>query len=91
MISFRVQRIVSFYQGPCSKFSSGGGGGAKEECVKEILFGGGSRGWQGGHACGFLFDFSKVTENAIITVKLLIFFHIFSDVAIGSENSLSLN
>ena len=41
----------------------------------------------GGHACGFLFNFSKVTENAIITIKLLIFFHIFSDVAIGLENS----
>ena len=25
-------------------------------------------------ACGFLFNFSKVTENAIITIKLLIFF-----------------
>ena len=50
---------------------------------------GGGRG--GGHACGFLFNFSKVTENAIITIKLLIFFHIFSDVAIGSESSPSLN
>ena len=28
----------------------------------------------GGHACGFLFNFSKVTENAIITIKLLTFF-----------------
>ena len=45
----------------------------------------------GGHACGFLFNFSKVTENAIITIKLLILFHIFRDVAIGSENSPSLN
>ena len=45
----------------------------------------------GGHACGFLFNFSKVTENAIITRKLFIFFHIFSDVAIGPENSPSLN
>ena len=44
-------------QGPRSKFSSGG---AKEECVKENF--GGGRG--GGHACGFLFNFSKVTENA---------------------------
>ena len=44
-------------QGPRSKFSSGG---AKEECVKEN-FGGGGR---GGHACGFLFNFSKVMENA---------------------------
>ena len=39
----------------------------------------------------FLFNISKVTENAIITIKLLIFFHIVSDVAIGSENSQSLN
>ena len=46
-------------------------------------------GW--GHACEFLFNFSKVTENAIITIKLLIFFHIFSDVAIGPKNSPSLN
>ena len=46
---------------------------------------------RGEHACGFLFNFSKVTENAIITIKLLIFFHIFSDVAIGPENSPSLN
>ena len=45
----------------------------------------------GGHACGFLFNFSKVTENAIITIKLLNFFHIFSDVTIRSENSPSLN
>ena len=59
------------------------GGGPKEECVKEI--------WGGGHACGFLFNFPKVTENAIITIILLIFFHIFGDVAIGSENSPSLN
>ena len=35
------------------------------------FFGGGRR--RGGHACGFLFNFSKVTENAIITIKLLIF------------------
>ena len=56
-------------QGPRSKFLSGAGG-AKEECVKEIF--GGSGGCT--HACGFLFNFSKVTENAIITIKLLIFF-----------------
>ena len=32
--------------------------------------------WGGGgqHACGFLFSFSKVTENAIITIKLFILF-----------------
>ena len=63
-------------QGPRSKFSSGG---AKEECVKEIFF------WGGGHACGFLFNFSKVTENAN-NDKTIDF-----DVAIGSENSPSLN
>ena len=49
---------IAIGQGPRSKFSSGG---AKEECVKEN-FGGGGLG--GGHACGFLFNFSKVTENA---------------------------
>ena len=43
---------------------------------EEIFFGGdGGRGGEvgGWHACGFLFNFSKVTENAIITIKLLIF------------------
>ena len=50
-------------QGPRSKFSSGG---AKEECVKKIF--GGDR--EGGDACGFLFNFSTVTENAIITINL---------------------
>ena len=44
--------------------------------------------WGGGHTCRFLFNFSKVTENAIITIKLLIFFNIFSDVALGPENVL---
>ena len=29
------------------------------------------RGGRGRDACGFLFNFSKVTENAIITIKLL--------------------
>ena len=58
--------------------------------MREGYFGGGGAG--GGHACGFLFNFSKVTEYAITTIKLLIFFfHIFSDVAIGPENSPSLN
>ena len=47
-------------------------------------------GGPGGHACGFLFNFSKVTENAN-NDKTIDFFHIFSDVAIGSENSPSLN
>ena len=64
---------------PCNKLWIGLAGtaqqvfewGAKEECVKESL--GGGRG-RGGHACGFLFNLSKVTENAIITIKLLIFF-----------------
>ena len=49
-------RGIGRKQGPRSKFSSGG---AKEECVKENVWGG-----RGGHACGFLFNFSKVTENA---------------------------
>ena len=40
--------------------------------VEIFLWGGGGGVW-GGHACGFLFNFSKVTENAIITTKLLIF------------------
>ena len=46
-----------------------------------------------GGACLWIsiFNFSKGTDNAILTIKLLIFFHIFSDVAIGPENSRSLN
>ena len=51
----------------------------------------GGRAGGGGHACGFLFNFSEVMVNAIITIKLLIFFHIFSDVAMGPQNSPSLN
>ena len=35
----------------------------------------------GGYACGFLFNFSKVTENAN-NDKTIDFFHIFSDVAL---------
>ena len=65
--SLRFKRTLSHIihaQGPLSKFLSwGGGGGAKEECVKEIFLGG------GGFACGFLFNFSNVTENAIITIN----------------------
>ena len=43
------------------------------------------------NALEFLFNFSKVTESAFITIKIFIFFHVFSDVAIGSQNSPSLN
>ena len=67
-------------------FELGGGGEGSRRMHEGNFLGGG--GWR---ACGFLFNFSKVTENAIMTIKLLIFFHIFSDVAIGSENSPSLN
>ena len=42
-------------------------------------------GGPGGHACGFLFNFAKVTENAN-NDKTIDF-----DVDIGSENSPSLN
>ena len=45
----------------------------------KFFWGGGA----GGHACGFLFNFSKVTENAN-NDKTIDF-----DVAIGSENSPS--
>ena len=58
-------------QGPRSTFLSGG---AK---LDEIFFLGGGDAWE------FLFNFSKVTDNAFITIKLIIFLHIFSDVAIG--------
>ena len=56
--------------------------------MREVNLGGGGG---GGHACGFLFNFPKVKENASITIKLLNFFHVSSDVAIWSENSPSLN
>ena len=45
----------------------------------------GGRGGRGAHACGFLLNFSKVIENAIIAIKLLMFFLILSNVALGSE------
>ena len=48
-------------------------------------------GGEWGYAREFLWNFSKVTENAFKTIKLLIFSLIFSDVAIGSQNSPSLN
>ena len=63
-------------QGPRSKFSNGG---AKEECVKENF-------WGGGRGRGMLVDFYSISLNwrrMRITIKLLIFFHIFGDVAIG--------
>ena len=54
--------------------------------MRERKFLGGAGG--GGHACGFLFNFSKVTENAnndkTIDFLHIFFLHIFSDVAIGS-------
>ena len=61
MVLLRLKNsgLFKFYkQGPRSKFSSGG---AKEECVKENFGGRGG----GGNACGFLFSFSKVTENDV--------------------------
>ena len=57
--------VVFFFSGTAQQVFQWG---SKEVCVKEIFWGVG-----GGHACGFLFNFSKVTENAIITIKLLIF------------------
>ena len=57
------------------------GGGAKEECMDKIC--------SGGTCLGY---FSKVMVNAFITnYKTISFFHIFSDVAIGSQNSPLLN
>ena len=52
--------------------ASFGVGGAKEECVDGFFFF-----WGGGPAWEFLFN----SDNAIITIKLLIFF-----LAIGSQN-----
>ena len=71
--------LLALDQGPRSKFSSGG---AKEECVKENLGGG-----RGGHACGFLFNFSKVTENANNDKTIDFFPHLIN---FGAKN-LTLN
>ena len=60
--------VSSPLQEPRSKFSSGG---AKEECVGDFFFFGGGAAWE------LLFN----SDNAIITIKLLIFF-----LAIGSQN-----
>ena len=46
-------------------------------------------GW-GGMLGNSVFNFSKVTESVLI-MKKLHFLHMFSDVAIGSQNSPSLN
>ena len=52
--------------------------------------GGGGLNWTnfvlGGGMLGNFYLISLVTENAFITIKLLIFFHIYSDVAIGSTD-----
>ena len=76
------QKNALLPQGPRIKFYSGGGGLKKNA--------GGNLG-DGGHVWEFLFNFFQATENAFITIKLLIFFHTFSDVAIGSQNPPSLN
>ena len=57
--------------------------------MREGKFGGGGGGG-GGNMLVFLFNFSKVTENAN-NDKTIVFSHLFSDVAIGSKNSPSLN
>ena len=54
------------------------GGEAKEEPIREI----GGEGGGGVARLGILFNFSEVSENDFLAIKL--FFHIFSDVAIGS-------
>ena len=80
----RVNEIKYIDAGTAQQVFEWGGGEAK---LDEFFFGGGGR----GNAWEFLFNSSKATENAFITIKLLIFFHIFSDVAIGSQSSPSLN
>ena len=57
-----------------------GGGGRGELNWTTFFFGG------GGEMLGNFYLISLVTENDFITIKLLIFFHIFSDVAIGSTD-----
>ena len=48
-------------------------------------------GGAGGHACGNLFNFSKVSDGeCYYNDKTIDFFHIFSDIAIGSENSVTI-
>ena len=79
-----IEDWSGFIQGPCSKFLSGG---LKKNAWTNYLFCFGGGGGCGGHAWEFLFNF----RDCFITLKLLIVFHIFSDVAIGSQNSPSLN
>ena len=62
-------------------------GGLKKNAWRKIF-------WGGRRGGGMLVDFHSISlkwRRMRITIKLLIFFHIFSDVAIGSENSPSLN
>ena len=71
----------------CIKIKNMTGSGTAQQAFE---WGGGGLNWTkfflGGDAWEFLFNFSKVTENAFIPIKLLIFLHIFSDVAIGSTD-----
>ena len=77
----KFPQFMSFIRDRAASFRVGG---LKKNVSRKILGGGGR------HACGFLFNFSKVTKNANNN-KAIDFFHIFSDLAIGSENSPSLN
>ena len=72
--------------GPAQQvFELGGGGGAKDEGDSQIGIGGGTM--------LEIFDFNsrKMTGNAFINRKLNFYFQMFSAVAIGSLDSLSLN
>ena len=80
----------SFYlQEPRSKFLSGGRGREGRGLKKN----GWAKFFKGeGHAWEVFFNFVKVTENdAFITIKLLIFGHIFNDIGIESQNPPSLH
>ena len=72
---------ISFCLSPATRFflfmgGGGGGWGGRRTRRRDL----------GGASClGIYFNFSKVTENAFGTIKISFFFHIFSDVAIGSS------
>ena len=74
--------MIEFYKGHIMKDRAASFRVGGQRRMREGNFFGGER---GAHACGFLLNFSKVMENAIIAIRLLIFFLILSDVALGSE------
>ena len=81
IITWTSPQFAPDYQGPRSRFSTWGlkkiAWGRRR--LRDVFFfwgGGRGSGGRGGHDFGFPFNFSKVRENAIMTIKLLIFSHL---------------